>query len=430
MSNGPMELRSLEATVFDIEKSHHLLMTRDFGWLWWGQLISQVGDGITRLALLWFVYTITGSAVQTTLMGMLQTLPPIIFGPLIGVYLDRLSKKTIMIASDILRAVIIGLAPCMIPVDTLTVEFLFVLVFLNSIASTVFGPALIASVPFIVNRSQFTAANALLQVTSSVGVIVGSALSGIGIAALSSQKVLCVNAVTYMVSAGCLLFVRIRHVSQAPSGERGQFDSTIHDLIEGFQYAFMKQHLVLQLIITAALYSFGMSAFSTLFPILGQKMLGLGPAEVGYLWSSLGIGLFVVSLALFRLSEWNLQRRMQAIAISSVITGLSLYALIWTFNKVIAGILLCVIGAGIGLFTPVAWGVLQEIAPQRMVGRLLTLYGAGAMAAAMAGMVLFGWVIQTIGEKPGLLGMGLVLFMTAGMAGMISRKVGPLTAME
>jgi len=423
MSNGPIGLELLEATSRDVEKSHHLLMTRDFGWLWWGQLISQVGDGITRLALLWFVYTITGSAVQTTLMGMLQTLPPIIFGPLIGVYLDRLSKKNIMIASDILRAVIIGLAPCMIPVDTLKVEYLFVLVFLNSIASTVFGPALIASVPFIVNRSQFTAANALLQVTSSVGVIVGSALSGIGIAALSSQKVLCVNAVTYMVSAVCLVFVRIPHVTQTASGERGKFDSTIHDLIEGFQYAFMKQHLILQLIITAALYSFGMSAFATLFPILGQKMLGLGPAEVGYLWSSLGIGLFAVSLALFRLSEWNVQRRMQAIAISSVITGLALYALVWTFNKVIAGILLCVIGAGIGLFTPVAWGVLQEIAPQRMIGRLLTVYGAGAMAAAMTGMTLFGWVIQTIGEKQGLLGMGLVLFMTAAMAGRISRNV-------
>ena len=421
MSNGGIELRSLEAIGRDVEKSHHLLLTRDFGWLWWGQLVSQVGDGITRLALLWFVYSITGSALQTTVIGLLQTLPPVIFGPVIGVYLDRLPKKSIMIGSDLLRALIIGVIPCVIPVETLTVEHLFVLVFLNSIASTVFGPAMIASVPFIVTREQFTAANALLQITSSLGVIAGSTLSGIGIAALSSQKVLCVNAVTYIVSAVCLLFVRIPYVAPARA-EGGQVESTIRDLSEGFRYALKKQ-MILQLILTAALYSFGMSAFSTLFPILGKNMLGLGPAEVGYLWSSLGIGLLAISVGLLRMSEWELSKRIQAIAVSSAITGIALLALVWTSNRVVAGILLGVIGAGIGLFTPVAWGVLQEIVPQRMVGRLLTLYGAGAMAAAMVGMTIFGWITQKLGDARGVFGIGLVLFLTAALAGRISRRV-------
>ena len=111
MPIGPIELDSLQAIEPPAETSHRLLFARDFGWLWWGQLVSQVGDGITRLALLWYVYTVTGSALQTTVVGLLQTLPPVIFGPLIGVYLDRLPKKSIMIASDLLRAVIIGASP-------------------------------------------------------------------------------------------------------------------------------------------------------------------------------------------------------------------------------------------------------------------------------------------------------------------------------
>ena len=419
----PVEAESFQALGHPIENSQRLLATRDFGWLWWGQLVSQVGDGITRLALLWFVYSITGSALQTTIVGLLQTLPPIIFGPLIGVYLDRKPKKSIMIASDLLRAVIIGLIPCLVPVDALTVENLFVLVFLNSIASTVFGPALIASVPFIVNRTQFTAANALLQITSSLGVIVGSTLSGIGIAALSSQKVLCVNAGTYVASAVCLLFVRIPHMAPARPTEKGELEMTISDLREGFRYAFVNQQIILELIITAALYSSGMSAFSTLFPIVGKNMLGLGPAEVGYLWSSLGIGLLTVSIWLVRMTDWELRRRMRAIMGSSVITGIAICAMVWTSNQVVAGVLLSLIGAGIGLFTPVAWGVLQEVAPPRMVGRLLTLYGAAAMAAAVVGMTLFGWMMQRLGEEPGLIGIGLMLFATASMAGRISRRV-------
>jgi len=309
----------------------------------------------------------------------------------------------------------------MIPVGVLKVEHLFVLVFLNSIASTIFGPAMIASVPFIVTREQFTAANALLQITSSLGVIAGSTLSGIGIAALSSQKVLCVNAVTYIVSAACLLFVRIPYTAPA-TDEVGRTESTIRDLIEGFRFA-VKQEMILQLILTAALYSFGMSAFSTLFPILGKNLLGLGPAEVGYLWSSLGIGLLAISVGLVRMSEWELSKRIQAIAVSSAITGIALWALVWTSNRVVAGILLGIIGAGIGLFTPVAWGVLQEIVPQRMVGRLLTLYGAGAMAAAMVGMTIFGWITQKLGDTRGVFGIGLVMFLTAALAGRLSRRV-------
>jgi MFS family permease len=395
-------LESLPSIELPVESSRRLLSSWDFGWLWWGQLVSQVGDGITRLALLWFVYSMTGSALQTTIVGLLQTLPPVIFGPLIGVYLDRLPKKSMMIVSDLLRALIIGLIPYVVPPESLTVESLFVLVFLNSIASTVFGPAMIAAVPFIVPRAQCTAANALLQITSSLGVIAGSTLSGIGIAALSSQKVLGVNAVTYLGS---------------------QWDSAITDLVEGVRYAFVQQQLVLELIMTAALYSFGMSAFSTLFPIFGKNRLGLGPAEIGYLWSSLGVGLFAVSVGLIRMSAWSIARRMRAIAVSSVITALCLCGMILTPNRVVAGALLCLIGAGIGLFTPVAWGVLQEVAPPGMVGRLLTLYGAAAMAAAMLGMTVLAWVMQNLGGNSAVMGIGLVLFVTAAMASRLSRRV-------
>src|SRR5207244_11193414 len=110
MPIGPIELDSLQAIERPAESSHRLFFSRDFGWLWWGQLISQVGDGVTRLALLWFVYSVTGSPLQANIIGLLQTLPPIVFGPLIRVYLERLPKQSIMIGSDLARAVITGSA--------------------------------------------------------------------------------------------------------------------------------------------------------------------------------------------------------------------------------------------------------------------------------------------------------------------------------
>ena len=84
-----------------------LMKTRDFRLLYAGQLISQIGDGLNKVALLWFVYELTGSALKMMVVGLLQTIPPLLFGPLIGVYLDRLSKKKVMIWVDLLRTFLI-----------------------------------------------------------------------------------------------------------------------------------------------------------------------------------------------------------------------------------------------------------------------------------------------------------------------------------
>src|SRR5918912_727306 len=111
------------------ETGWRLLLTRDFGSLWLGQAVSQIGDGLNRVALLWFVYELTGSALKMTLIGLLQTIPPLVFGPLIGVYLDRLPKKPVMIWIDVLRAGLILLIPLLHASGHLTLERLYVLVF-------------------------------------------------------------------------------------------------------------------------------------------------------------------------------------------------------------------------------------------------------------------------------------------------------------
>jgi MFS family permease len=402
----------------------HLLLSRDFGLVWWGQLISQVGDGVTKLALLWFVYSVTGSPIKTTVIGMLQTIPPIIFGPLIGVYLDRLPKKPVLIVTDLLRALLIGLIPCWASPSAFTVERLYVLVFLHALATAVFGPALTASVPHLVKSSKFTAANAWLQTTTSLGVILGPALSGIGIAALSSQSVLCVNAMTYVASAACLLPVRLPWVRSSPE-QSAIFSSPVKDLVDGLRFA--KQQILLLLIAIAALHSFGTAAFSTLFPVFGRKMLDLGPVEVGYLWSALGVGLFLMSLGLVRMTEWPFTQRLLVIAISSGVSGAALFALAGAPGSGAAAVCMVMIGAGIGAFTPIAWGILQEMAPERLVARVLTIYGTGAMTAAIVGMTAFGWITQQFGERASVVGIGVVLVATAGLVVMSPRWLLPHT---
>ena len=213
-----------------------------------------------------------------------------------------------------MRAVVIGLIPCWMSVDSFNVSSLYILVTLHAVATAVFGPALTAAVPSLVVPSQYTSANALLQITTSLGIIFGPALSGLGIAALSSQEVLCLNALTYLISAACFVPIRfappiLSLVSQSPIA------STWRDIVDGVRYVMTGRRIIIFLTITASLYTFATSAFTTLFPVFARTLLDLGPVEVGYLWSMLGVGLLSVSVALTIISAWSIKRRIKVIAV-------------------------------------------------------------------------------------------------------------------
>ena len=393
-------------------RHHHAkprwLLSDGFSYVWWGQVVSQVGDGISKLALLWFVYSVTGSPLKTSIIGILQTAPAIVLAPLIGVAVDRLPKKTLLISSDLVRAVVIGLIPCWMSVDSFTVSSLYILVTLHAVATAVFGPALTAAVPSLVPASQYTSANALLQTTTSLGIIFGPALSGLGIAALSSQEVLCLNALTYLISAACFVPIRfappvLSLVSQSPIA------SAWHDMVDGLRFVMTGRRIIIFLTVTASLYTFATSAFTTLFPVFARTLLDLGPVEVGYLWSMLGVGLLSVSVALTIISAWSIKQRIKVIAFASTMSGLVLFALVKTNQPTSAAVLLMLLGAGLGVLTPVAWGVLQEVAPAHMLGRVLAFYTLGAMAAAMAGITLFGWITGQFGVPTAVVTIGVVM---------------------
>jgi MFS family permease len=398
------------------------LLSRDFALIWWSQVLSQVADGVSRLALLWFVYSVTGSALKTSVIGLLQTISPILLGPLIGVTVDRLPKKVILIVTDVARGFLIGVVPCMLSIEVFTVDMLYVLVFLYGVATAMFVPTLSSSVPFLVDRSRFVAANAMLQSTTSIGIIIGPALSGLGIAFAGSQEVLCANALIYFASAVCLLPIRLSWTKPSHS-EVGAARATFQDLIDGIRYSLFTQRNIVILIVLASMYTFAAGAYTTLFPVFGKKMLALGPVEVGYLWSWLGIGLFLVSMALVPLSRWEMRKRVQVIAVSCVIGSVALCGLVLTQNLVVATVLVTIIGMGFGTWTPIAWGMIQEFVPADMVGRVMSIYTAIATATSLAGISFFGWLTEQSNEHTSLLGIGFVFFLLGLAAALFSRRI-------
>jgi MFS family permease len=398
-----------------------LLRTKNFGLLFSGQVISQIGDGMNKVALLWFVYELTGSAFKMAIIGLLQTIPPLVFGPLIGVYLDRMKKKPVLIWVDLIRAGLVLLIPLLYAMGALTLERLYVLVFATSIVSTVFGPALASAVPLLAPRAQRTAAYALIQSTTNIGLLIGPVVSGVGIAMIGAQNVLYFDAATFLVSALCLMPIRLQE-TLCVSVRSVDKPTILQDLVVGFRFVFLQHRTVLLLMLTATLFSFGASSFIFLLPVFATQHLDASPVELGWLWSSLGIGMLAASFWLAWIKQGDLQNRLLLISAAMAVGAVAVCTLGMLQAPVMAAALIIVFGGSTAVFTPIVWAMLQELTPEHLLGRVFTTFSTGAMAAAMAGMAGFGWATDVIGPSASLIGIGVLLLGTAAVAAAFSRR--------
>ena len=390
----------------DTSRGWQLIKTRDFGLLWWGQTTSQIGEGLNKVAPLWFVYELTGSTMKMTMVGLLQTVPPLLFGPLIGVYLDRLPKKAVMVWVDLVRAWLTLLIPVLYAMDKLSIEGLYGLIFLTLVVSTVCGPALVSE-------------NALIQGTTNIGMLLGPAISGVMIALIDAENVLFVNSATFLISALCLMPIRF-----APTqGRTAQGASSLRaDLRAGFRFVFAQHSMVFTLVIISSLYNLGVSAFVFILPVYAKEFLQVGPVQLGWLWSALGVGMSAASTWLAWRKHSDVQGRLRIVIRGMTIGGLAVCSLSFLETPLMAAGIVIIVGGSTAVLNPIVWALLQEVTPEHLIGRVLTTFSVGSMASAMAEMTGFGWVADTIGPAASLVGLGLVLLLTAAVAVSCARR--------
>jgi MFS family permease len=410
------------------ETGWRLLKLRDLRWLWTSQAISQIGEGLNKVALLYLVYNLTNSTLMTTVIGVLQTLPPLILGPVLGVYIDRFPKKWIMMGADTLRAGLALIIPMLYGAGMLTLPRVYVVVFFMAVVSTVFSPALSATVPLIVDRAQLTAANALVASTAMIGMLVGPAVSGLGIATVGMQAVLYASSATFVLSVLSLSRLHLKQPTSQQAGKqtRGSF---LKELKEGLHFVFVKRRTIAGFVLSALCYSLASSAFVFLLPVFAEKVLHVGAMMLGWLWSAYGAGMVAVSVALACSKQQRATTRLLLISGAMVIGGAASFLLAGTTQPLLAIVLVAVIGAGLAAFTPIVWGMLQEMAPEDLRGRIFSIFNTGAMSASMIGMVAFGWTTDRLGAPISLLGMAAIFWLTAA-ASLLLWKFGDLSQVK
>jgi MFS family permease len=268
--------------------------------LWFGQTVSEFGSQITTLAMpLAAVLVLHASTFQVGLLTTTGYAAFLLVGLPAGAWVDRMRRKSVMITADILRALLLASVPVAYGLGVLTLWQLYVVTFIQGIATVFFDVAYMSYVPGLVGREHVAEANAKLQATVSMAQVSGPSASGFLIGLLSAPVAFVANAATFVVSVVSLLAIRERE----PAPERTGDTSLRQEMNEGLQ--FVLRQPILRMIAgctsTSNLFSSAITAISVVFLV---RQVHLDASTIGLLTSLGAIGGILGAFSCGLLRRW------------------------------------------------------------------------------------------------------------------------------
>ncbi|TQS40670.1 MFS transporter [Cryptosporangium phraense] len=352
--------------------------------------VSQVGDWLYNLALLAFVYDRTHSVGWTAATTAARVIPIVLLTPLGGALADRYDRRGLMIASDVVRMATMGLL-AVVALAGLPVVLAPVLAALATVASTVYPPAVAASVPRMVDEADLAPANAARSAIASASVLIGPAGGAVLLLAGSPAVAFLINAATFGLSA--LLLVGLRLGSSPGSAGAG---GLVTEMREGLG-ALRANRAAVWLIGADVLCSLLYGGQTVLFLLLGRQ-LGWGDAGYGVLLAGVGVGGLLGAVIVARLGVDRQTRG--AIAVVLMLVAVAAAGLAVAPVMVVAVVLAAAVSAGSMVVEIVVDTVLARTLDEAVLARA---YGF-SYPAAIAGIVAGSLVAAPLAGAFGLAG--------------------------
>jgi MFS family permease len=396
---------------------------RGFRQLWLGQVVSQLGDWFNTIALYTIILNLTGSGRDIGLLLVARFLPSFIFGSLSGVVADRFSRRTIMIVSDLLRALVVLGFLFVRRADQLWI--LYSLTVLQLGLSTFFEPAKTAAIPSIVSDRELVAANAISSVTWSVMLTLGAFIGGIVTGWFGSDVAFILDALTYLLSAA--LIARVRFPKRAPRTKSKLSVSRvlgITETIEGVRYVKHRPR-VLALLLVKPAWGLG-GGILTLLAVFGEKIFPVGGSAatgIGVLFAARGIGTAVGPIVARRISGEGKKKMQNSIGVAFLIGGVFYMAFGAATNFVVALIVLGVAHTGGSILWVFSTVLLQRGVEDSFRGRVFAAE-LGLLTLTMAvSNYATGELLDRFGLSPRVVAIGIgAFFLLPGLAWFATQK--------
>lgn len=398
-----------------------LRTNRDYRYLWWGNVVSLLGDWFNLLASAELITDLTNTGTAISYLFLARFLPLFLFSPLAGVLADRYDRRRLMVISDVLRAVTV-LGFLLVRV-TGSIWLLYGLTVLQFALSSLFTPARAAVLTNVVARDQLVTANALDSLTWSSMLAMGSFLGGVVAAVFGAETAFVMDAGTFLLSGWLVAQIRAEVKVAGAGGQTGWLD-----FLDGFRYLSARPFIlgialakaggslvwgainVLEINYAEQIFAGEVAQMSRNLPIADA-----GTAALGLIYFVTGLGTGLGPVVMRRVLGDRPRRLLLGISIGMITMALGILTLSVapTYPLYLAGTAVRTVGTGVVWVFSAA--LLALLVPNRFRGRVfafefaaLTLMQSISTLVAGLGQDVVGWSVRQVTAVMGW--SGLVVF--------------------
>jgi len=402
--------------------------------IWAGQLVSLLGTGMTRFALLVWAWQQTGEATTLALLGFFSYGPYVLVSPFAGIVVDRLDRRWVMLLADLCAGLMtVGLL-LLFSTGELRIWHLYLAESLASVFEAFQIPAYSASITMLVSKEQYARTSGMHSLAQSTSTVLAPIFAGVLLGLVGIGGVMLIDVATFLFAVFTLLLVRIPRPSRV-TDTSDMLESSLGELSFGFRYIFARRGLLGLLLIFAGMNLFAALTYYSILPAMILARTGSDELALATVQGALGVGGVVGSLLI---GIWGGPKR----RIHACLTGAALSFLVGDFLMAVGRVVpTWVVAAFLGaVFIPFITSAQQAIWQSKVApdvqGRVFSAKGMLQMATFPVGYLLAGpladWVFEPamvaggpladvlgwlVGTGPGA-GMGLMFVCTSvlGMA--------------
>jgi MFS family permease len=364
----------------------------NFRLLFMGQAVSLLGDGMVPVALAFAVLEVSNSASALGLVLAARVIPTVALLLAGGVVSDRISRRTVMVAADVIRMLSHAAMAALLLSGTARVWTLALLAAINGAGTAFFAPASTALVPMTVRPALLQQANALRGLAEAAGFILGPALAGVLVATAGAGWALAVDAATFAVSAGFLAALRLAPATPRPARP------FVADLRDGWR-EFRARDWVWGIVLSASVANMLAAGYQVLGPIVADRELG-GAGAWATIATCFGIGSLIGGLLILR-RPVRRPLLVGQLTVTIWVVPWILIALPAATLVIAAAALLA--GAGLMIFNALWEATLQAQIPPESLSRVSAYDWLGSLALNPLGAALVGPIAATVGVRPTLI---------------------------
>ncbi|MBE7121358.1 MFS transporter [Bacillus cereus] len=369
----------------------NVLKNRSFFFMWIGSAISELGGAFGTLCNSILVYELTGSKTALSSMWLLYFIPSLILQLISGPFIDKWSRKWIMIFSQWMRASVFLLPLAMLVTSSIEVWHIYVVQIIVGLITPLYTPASQAITPSIVSKEQLQDANAYIDGMTRLMMFLAPVIGGIVIKFIGIELTLSFVCICLFISGGLLLFITEKRIKQELR------KTWLEQFLHGFTYFFTKPVIVwLGVFLTFVQFGVGVTMVTNL-PYIKDD-LAAGYAEYGYFMAGFPLGYVVGSMLVGKVKY----RSRRLLMLGGLFVGGLTYISLGLNNSIIIAIVIEIIaGICIAFFNVHNTTICQQTVPNNMIGkvfsvRLFFIRSAMPLGVLLGGILSEMWGIRVL----------------------------------